>query len=278
MHPSRTIVVLGGSGFIGKAAIAAAVASGHRVLAVARSTASAEAVASLGAEALRGDTTAPERWIERCDGADAVIDLTQPAIPARLTARAIGRMAAQRVAATTAMMEALGTLPPDRRPLWVSVNGTDALVPDASGRLSGASDLRRAPRGFARIGLPVRAAVAASAVEAAYVHFGQMVYGPGKAFAGVLVEGIRAGRAVIVGSGGNHLPLTHIDDAGASLSHIVGLPAAMSRGGRSWRHPPPPPPSRSSTPPPPPLSGVRSPGTSRSPSRHWPPGGPTLRS
>jgi len=51
MHPSRTIVVLGGSGFIGKAAIAAAVASGHRVLAVARSTASAEAVASLGAEA-----------------------------------------------------------------------------------------------------------------------------------------------------------------------------------------------------------------------------------
>ena len=56
-----------------------------------------------------------------------------------------------------------------------------------------------------------------------YIHFGQIVYGPGKAFAGAIVEGIRSGRARIIGSGNNHLPLTHVDDAAASLAHVLDL-------------------------------------------------------
>jgi hypothetical protein len=105
---------------------------------------------------------------------------------------------------------------------WVSVNGTDDLLPDAAGCLSSASELTKTPTGFARVGVPVRAAVTSSGVEAVYVYFGQIVYGPGKAFARAVKETIQAGRARIIGSGTNHLPLTHVQDA-AALIHLLSL-------------------------------------------------------
>ena len=223
MPVSRSFVVLGGSGFVGRAVVAEAVSSGFRVRALARSHAAATTVASLGAEPMRGDDASAAEWIAQCAGADAIIDLTQPSIPSRLSVRAITRMARLRVDATRTMLAAIGTLPAAERPLWVSVNGTDDLTPDSTGRLSGRSTLRSTPRGFAHIGLPVRAAIEASGVEATFVYLGQMVYGPGKVFKDLIVEGVRTGKARMVGSGNNIFPLTHVDDVGAALVHLLTL-------------------------------------------------------
>lgn len=226
----RSVVILGAAGFVGAAVTRAAVAAGYRVLAVVRSPGALEYVETLGAHPLRGDAAVPGAWIHATAGADALIDLTQPALPTRLTVRAMTRMAHQRLATTEALLGAFRTLPAERRPLWISVSGTDDLLPDARGVLSSASRPRQRPRGFAHIGLPVRAALAASGEAVAFVHFGQMVYGPGKAYAAVIAEGVRTGSARVIGRGDNRLPLTHVHDAAAALTHLVALDRAQLAG------------------------------------------------
>ena len=223
MSIPRSVVVLGGSGFIGRAVVAAAGAAGIEVLAVARSDSSAATVQALGAQVVRGDVGSPAGWITRCAGAEAIIDLTQPVIPARLTVRAIRRIAQRRVETTRAMLQALAAQRFGPGPLWISVSGTDDLLPDDAGLLSSRSGLRSAARGFAHIGLPVRAALQASAVDAAFLYLGQMVYGPGKSYAGFVVDALRTGKAKMVGPGNNTLPLTHVDDAAAALVHLLAL-------------------------------------------------------
>lgn len=70
---SEVIFVTGGSGFVGAAIIRALAASGHRVLALARSDASASAVASVGAEPVRGDLDDERSLANGMRGATVVV-------------------------------------------------------------------------------------------------------------------------------------------------------------------------------------------------------------
>jgi len=133
-------------------------------------------------------------------------------------------IAVERQALTAGILEALCGLPVAERPILVSVSGADDLQPDATGTISHASRLRERPTGFARIGIPVRRLIEASGVDATFVYFGNLVYGPGKLFAEYYVKGLAAGKARVVGSGANRLPLTHVADAAGALVHLVGLP------------------------------------------------------
>lgn len=67
------VLVLGGTGLIGSAVLEELKARGHRVLALARSNASAERAAHLGAAVLRGDLATPEIWVRALPPVDAVI-------------------------------------------------------------------------------------------------------------------------------------------------------------------------------------------------------------
>src|ERR1700733_15307096 len=61
-HPRSTcmrIFITGASGWIGSALVPELIGTGHQVLGLARSDASAKAVTDLGAEGLRGDLHAP---------------------------------------------------------------------------------------------------------------------------------------------------------------------------------------------------------------------------
>ena len=69
------IFVTGASGWIGSAVVPELINGGHRVLALARSDASAEAVTELGAEVLRGDLSNPDVLRAGALDSDAVIHL-----------------------------------------------------------------------------------------------------------------------------------------------------------------------------------------------------------
>ncbi len=209
--------------------VAEALAAGFEVRALARSDSTAAALQSAGAEPIRGRAEEPD-WIDDARGADVLADLAQPALPGRLTRRAIRRVVDQRTAIAAATLEALERLPASERPVYFAVSGADDLQPDANGVISHGSPMRSSDVGFARLGLPVHRLVTGSGVDATFVHFGVMVYGAGKGFADFYVDGLRKGRAAVIGSGKNRLPLTHVSDAARALVHLAGLPREQLAG------------------------------------------------
>jgi nucleoside-diphosphate-sugar epimerase len=67
------VLVLGGTGAIGAPVVRELVRSGHEVLALARSAASAARVAQLGASPVAGDIATPGRWLASLPPLDGVI-------------------------------------------------------------------------------------------------------------------------------------------------------------------------------------------------------------
>ena len=159
-------------------------------------------------------------------GADVLIDLLQPPLPKRLTPAAVAAMSGRRQRFTAGLLQAIKALPEGQRPVLFSVSGAEDLQPDQHGRITAASALRSEAVAFSVIGVPVRGLIEASAVDATYVYLGALVYGPGKAFADVIVDGLRKRRARVVGDGSNRLPLVHVQDAAGALVHLAGLPRA----------------------------------------------------
>jgi nucleoside-diphosphate-sugar epimerase len=227
-----SVLVLGAGGFLGTAVIDAGVAAGLAPLGVVRQPTAARRIADRGGVGVVGDAMNPESWISEAANAVAVIDLIQPRIPRRLGDRALARIVAERVKTTRAVVEALKSLPADRRPLYVSVSGVAELVADKRGFISHESTLTSQPAGFAKIGLAARAVVRESGIDAAFVHLGT-VFGPGKSFTERVLPALERGRYPIFGSGENRIALVHVDDAARALVHIARLPRATSRR-QSW--------------------------------------------
>ncbi|MFD9586217.1 NAD-dependent epimerase/dehydratase family protein [Streptomyces sp. NPDC059980] len=67
--------VTGGSGFIGQALIRRLVGEGHTVRALVRSEASADKVAAVGAQPVRGQLTEPAGWQDAVAGSDVLFHL-----------------------------------------------------------------------------------------------------------------------------------------------------------------------------------------------------------
>ena len=221
---NKTMFILGGTGFIGHEVVIQALEAGWHVKALVRSEERAGKVRQMGALPVLGNIYRPETWIGEVQGSTALIDLTQPRLPKRLSRSAMKSLSAERQAMTRVTLEALGRLPAEERPIFFAVSGADDLQPDAHGTISERSALRSHPRGFAHIGIPVRHLVEASGIDATYVYFGNLVYGPGKVFADLYVTGLRNGSARILGKGTNRLPLIHVTDAARALVHLAGLP------------------------------------------------------
>lgn len=224
MVVTKTMVILGGTGFIGHEVVIQAADAGWKVKTLVRSEDGANEVRRIGGLPVVGDIHRPQAWIPEVQGSTALIDLTQPKLPKRLSRFAVKSLSAERQAMTRAMLDALRTLPSEERPIFFSVSGADDLQPDAQDTISERSLLRSHPRGFGYIGIPVRHLVEASGIEATYVYVGSLVYGPGKVFADLIITGLRNRSARILGAGTNRLPLIHVTDAARALVHLAGLP------------------------------------------------------
>lgn len=67
------VLVLGGTGSIGGPVVRELIQAGHEVVALARSVASADSVARIGARPIAGDMETPERWLADLPPLDGVI-------------------------------------------------------------------------------------------------------------------------------------------------------------------------------------------------------------
>ena len=229
---SRRLFVLGGTGFIGSETIREAVARGWELRALARSAEKVERLRALGAVAVRGDARAPREWMGAVRGTDAIVDLAQPELPARIGSRDIEAVSEARQASTRELVARLAELVPGERPLLVSVSGTDDLAPDAQGRIDGSSALTSSPTGFGHIGVPVRRIIEAAGTASTFLYLGT-VYGPGKSFAAAIFPRLARGRMLLPRHAQNRLPLIHVRDAARAIVHLAGLGQDRLTG-RSW--------------------------------------------
>jgi nucleoside-diphosphate-sugar epimerase len=201
------LFLLGASGFVGSTVVQAALDAGLKVGAWARTEAQADALRQ------RGVIVSAPSAIPR---SKVVIDLIQPKLPERLGQGVFEKAARYRVATTR---DVLGALPAEA--LLFSVSGTDDFVPGTISHRSPFLPLGEA-KGFAKIGLSVRAELLAAKRPFASIHLGT-VYGPGKAFAAKLFPGLANGRIPVIGAGTNRLPLIHVEDAARALVHLATL-------------------------------------------------------
>ena len=225
----RTLFITGAAGFIGHETCKEAVKAGWQVTALVHSVQSAETLREIGARPVVGDVHQPLAWIAEAQDATAFIDLVQPKLPKHLGQKEIDAMSAERQAMTRSMLDALRGLPADQRPLFIAVSGADDLQPDAHNVMSHDSAVRAHPRGFGHIGIPVRKLIEASGLDATYVYFGNLVYGPGKVFAEQYVAGLRHGAAHVIGDGTNRVPMVHVTDAARALVHLATLAQANTK-------------------------------------------------
>src|SRR3954451_12288475 len=216
------VFVTGASGWIGSAVVPELLTAGHEVLGLARSDASADTVAALGAEVHRGTLEDRDSLRSGAAGADAVVqlgyhhDFSQMTEAAELDRRAI---------------ETFGD---------VLAESGGALV-IASGLIGVATEQDRPdPAGHPRVAnAQATLALADRGVRSAVGRFAPTVHGPGDyGFVAVLTEiAIRTGVAAYIDDGANHWPAVHRLDAAALVPLTVesapagaGVPAAAGAG------------------------------------------------
>jgi nucleoside-diphosphate-sugar epimerase len=197
------VFVTGASGFIGSAVVPELLGAGHEVLGLARSEASAEALAKVGAQVLRGDLDdldSLRAGAAACDGAihlAFIHDFTQYAQAAQTDLRAIETIGAE--------------LKGSDRP-FVIASGTLGLKP---GQLSTEHDMPD-PAGFARTaGAYATLALADQGVRSSVLRLAPSVHSEQKrGFVGYLVDLARQkGVAGYVGDGANRWNAVHQLDA-----------------------------------------------------------------
>ncbi len=212
-----TVLLTGGTGFIGGALLRRLVADGTAVTAVVRSASSADAVAQAGATPLEGDLTDVAWFTSVLREHDAAVhtaspgDETSPALDDAVVDAAVAAYA--------------GTDRPfvHTGGIWTYGDG-DAITEETPPSPPALTAWRR-EREQRLLAADVRATV----VEPGIVH------APGQGIAQLLVDGPRTdeGALQLLGSGGQHWTTVHVDDladlyalvlaSGEGHGHLVGV-------------------------------------------------------
>jgi nucleoside-diphosphate-sugar epimerase len=200
------VFVTGGSGKIGLPLVKQLVGDGERVLALARSDASARVLADVGAEPVRGSLEEVDSMRAACAEADTVVHLAGGVRgPGRVTPDVLNRQGTENLLAAGAdqlVYVSSCAVYGDRSNLWVE----EDFEPSPNTR-------------YGRSKADAEVLVKDSGRQAAIVRMAA-VYGPG--FPILMTDRMREGKAWLPGEGRNYVPIVHIDDAVAGLRHIIG--------------------------------------------------------
>ncbi|GAB3160304.1 SDR family oxidoreductase [Amycolatopsis sp. NPDC004378] len=210
------VFVTGASGWIGSAVVPELLEAGHQVVGLARSDASAQAVAKMGAEVLRGDLTDLATLKAGAEAADGVVHLAFGhdfgQIDAAIRADAVASETLAAVLGGKPFVAASGT------PSVPGGTATEQDDPDGFGPVAGRMDVARAVLKTAERG-----------VRASIVRLPRSVHGEGDAH-GLVARLVGLGRekgiAAYVGDGTQRWPAVHVLDA-AHLFRLAleGAPA-----------------------------------------------------
>jgi nucleoside-diphosphate-sugar epimerase len=218
----RTVFVTGGSGFIGRAFVRAAVAGGYGVSALARSESSAAQLQALGAIGVIGDARDEHGiWRSAAAHADAVVHLAQPeTFGGRVTEARARRYCEERLAMDGAL---LGALDPAIVNRIIYVAGTSYYGDLEPSRVH---DERTEPhpRGWGPYLAPALAALREHRLRGLPIveAFPGWVYGPGSWFAQYVLRPLSAGKPLVGLSGPPKIAsLVHVDDCARALLHLL---------------------------------------------------------
>jgi len=225
----RKLFLMGGTGFVGKEVLQEAVKAGWQVKALVRSAEKGKTLEARGAIPVVGSAENPEVWMGEVKNSDLLIDLVQPALPARIGLKEMKIISEQRQGITQKILESFQKLSAAERPLWVSVSGADDLEPDTQGNVRDNAPLRSQPQGFSAIGIPLRRMIERSSVSAVFLYLGT-VYGPGKSFAESLLPRLSQGKLKLSNGGNNRIPLVNVKDAARAIVHLAGLEVNRLKG------------------------------------------------
>lgn len=207
------VFVTGGTGYIGSAVCRVLAESGHRIVGLARSDESEEALKSAGHDVVRGDLRAPESLVEPAREADAVVHV---AYVREQDAGVVDREAA------SALMGALdGTAKPFLYTSGCWLLGDTGDRPADEDRTPAPVELVRwrveaEERAVDASGRDIRSVVVRPAV----------VYGEGGGIPGGLVEeAADAGVVRVVGDGLQEWPFVHVSDLADLYVRALGAEA-----------------------------------------------------
>ncbi|WP_409184708.1 SDR family oxidoreductase [Amycolatopsis sp. VS8301801F10] len=218
------VFVTGGTGTIGSAVVAELLASGHTVLALARSDKSAQALTDAGAQVLRGQLADLDVLRTGAAQSDGVISLAFGSDYS--TEEALARSIAEESAAMATLGEALAG---SDRPL-VTVSGT----PWVAGRAATEDDPlpTDGPVGGRARSVNALLAMASRGVRTTAVRMPRTVHNEGKGgFAGLLTEQARrTGVVGYPGDGTQRWPAVHALDAAV----LFRLALESAPAGTAW--------------------------------------------
>lgn len=221
-----TILIMGGTGFIGSEAVKSLVAAGNTVYGLARSVRAEEKLRALGAIPISGDVYTPDAWIPKLPEIDYVINVLGFFNDGKIHRLSIGFAARAREKYTQWAHVLIRIAKEKKVKAAVHVTGATIFEPREVEWVSESTPVRYTKDGFNRIAAPATRLMVdeiRNGVPIVVAVAPNIVYGPvpDASFEQVFVEPLRRNQMGIVGNGKNYVPTGHVEDVGRAVAFLT---------------------------------------------------------
>ena len=218
----ETVLVVGSTGLVGRAAVRALANRGHSVRALVRRPEAAEQFHGPGLSAVVGDLTGRGDWEAAMSGVTAVVDATQVRAPGRFTLRKARRGAEERTRMASFLLSRIRAQTTPLR-AYVALSGLEDYVSTGDAWFDESTPAAAEPFGYSHLSAGSRPLLDAARREwglpLVMLRMG-LIYGPSGWFPD-FADRIRRGRGVLVGSGANYSSLVSSRDVGEAVRAAV---------------------------------------------------------